>query len=70
MNSEMKNVEIVQEDNIYELFYRVLKQIPIVVTFIIIYIFEYVMTVINIVYGPIELRYNSLINSRDDNKLE
>ena len=66
----MKNVEIVQEDNIYELFYNFVEQIPIVITFIVIHIIEYVMTVINIVYGPIQWRYNSITTTTDNDKLE
>ena len=63
MNIEMKNVDIEKRENIYELFYRFLAQIPIVITVVVSYIIEYVMTVINIVYGPIiQWRYNSLKN--------
>lgn len=63
MNIEMKNVDIEKRENIYELFYRILAQIPIVITVVVSYIIEYVMTVINIVYGPIiQWRYSSLKN--------
>ena len=71
MNIEMKNVDIEKRENIYKLFYSFLEQIPIVITFVVIRIIEYVMTVINIVYGrPIQWRYNSITTSTDNEKLE
>jgi len=67
----MKNVDIEKRENIYKLFYSFLEQIPIVITFVVIRIIEYVMTVINIVYGrPIQWRYNSITTSTDNEKLE
>jgi len=66
----MNNVDIEERENKYELFYRVLAQIPIVIAFILMYIIEYVMTIINIVCGPIQQYCNSLTTSADDDKLQ
>ena len=43
--------------------YKLITSIPIVVSLIITYIIEYVLTVINIIYGPIHRQYKLLTTS-------
>ena len=56
----INDLDIKNQPDVYESFYPVLQQIPIAISHVITYIVEYIHTVINIVYGPIERQYDLL----------
>jgi hypothetical protein len=53
----INDLDTENQPDVYESFFPVLQQIPIAISLVITYIVEYILTVINIVYGPIQRQY-------------